>query len=60
MSGHDGDGNFITGEPFATGVAETVDILGASECGGTVEYKPNANPPVFCPFADGLMVRADG
>jgi hypothetical protein len=53
MAGHDGNGGGITGEPFATGVAETVNIIGANDCGGTVVYEPNAKPqPVFCPFAD--------
>lgn len=56
MSGHDGDPGTITGEQFATGVAETVNIIGANECGGTVEYEPNAKPqPVFCPFADHAL-----
>lgn len=55
MSGHDGNPGLITAEPFATGVAETVNIINAAECGGTVEYKPNASPAVFCPFADHAL-----
>ncbi len=55
MSGHDGNPGPINAEPFATGVAETVNIIAASECGGTVEYEPNAATPVFCPFADHAL-----
>lgn len=55
MSGHDGPGGSITAEPFATGVAETVNIIAANECGGTVEYEPKASTPVFCPFADHAL-----
>src|SRR5690242_4293597 len=45
MAGHNGDGAQILAKPFANGVAETVNVLVASNCGGTVQYKPNASPP---------------
>ncbi len=55
LSGHDGNPGEISADPFATGVAETVNVIDAAECGGTVVYSPKASPPVFCPFADHAL-----
>jgi hypothetical protein len=58
MSGHDGTGGTITGSGSPDAQQGDVDVVVASdECDdtGTVEYKPNANPPVFCPFTSHLI-----